>query len=511
MLLYEGGADEPDAYRGGPGPGDDPYERELRERDRRERDLRADRERSERAWAALEPDARERLERELHTWQEDAREDLDRHRAERERRERELGDEARRERERALARLDRLRLEREREQRRQERSRLEQRRRSGPPPVTRALRDSLTRWPDSLFHAEPDRVLLLSSTSVERPSWLRDAVRDTRDLLLVHYAGALDTGVLDGAPGTRRGLPLLELLDVLESASARHVVVVLEPDWQAETPHEGEFHHRYAHLTRRSQGRLTLIVAEPFPGYSRSFLADALGGDSPLTAHTLAAHPRARVLLRADGRDVRLTGSGRPGGREPVARDRARALNQSLARTRSALAKARDATGSALSASAPLALLLLAVAMVAGGLFALLRALPPLRGTWGAAVLLGLWAVLAVIGIVSARLRTPPARGRPPGKASTASPVPRGRAFADGVFAAWGFSGPLAATPARPPQPVPARPTREESRAAVERSLSALYARLPVPQMRAPDPPTPPASPASPAPSPSPDDNGTTP
>ncbi|MFD0552691.1 hypothetical protein ACFQ0X_28615 [Streptomyces rectiviolaceus] len=343
---------------------------------------------------------------------------------------------------------------------------------------------------------------MLGSTSSESAYRLRDAVRDARDLLLVHYTGALDTG----DPDARGGMPLLELFDALEAAPARHIVVVLEPHRPTETPHVGEFHYRYAHLMRRFEGRLTLIVAEPVPGYPRSFLADALGGDGPLTVRALSARPRAQVLTGADGRDVRLTGSGRRGGREPAVGNRARHLDQSLARTRSSLTKARESTASALSAAAPFALLLLAVAMVAGGLLALLRALPPVRGTWGAVALLGLWAVLAVIGFLMTRGRTPPARAP-----AAPAPVPRRHAFVDGVWTAWGFPGPLPDTAAgRARQPVPPRPTREESRAAVERSLNALYARLPVPQMRAPDPPVPSARPAPPS-SPSPDDNGTTP
>ncbi|MWA11168.1 hypothetical protein [Streptomyces sp. BA2] len=379
-----------------------------------------------------------------------------------------------------------------------------ERRPSGPPPATRAVRDALTRWPDSLFRTEPGRVAVLDSASSEGTYLLRSTVGRARDLLLVHYAGTMDAGDPYGRSRGRRGLLLSDLFELIEGTPARHIVVVLEPDRPTEISLAEALHHRYGYLLRHFQGHLTLIVADPIHRMPRPFLADALGGDQPLSVRSLATQPRARVLMRADGRDVRLTGSGRRGGREPVVRNRTRALNQSLARTGPALAKARKATASALSAAAPFALLLLAVAVVAGGLLALLRALPPMRGTWGAAALLGLWAVLAVIGIVGARLRTPPARARPPG---TAPPEPRSRAFMDGMWTAWGFPGPSTDTAGRPRQPVPPRPTREESRAAVERSLNALYARLPVPQMRAPDPPPPPASPSSP----SPDDNGTTP
>ncbi|MEV2251451.1 hypothetical protein AB0I94_12875 [Streptomyces sp. NPDC050147] len=379
---------------------------------------------------------------------------------------------------------------------------------SGPPPATRAVRDALTRWRDSLFHTEPGRVAVRASDSSQGAYSLQSAVGDAHDLLLVHYAGTLDADDPYGRPHGRGGLPLTGLFHLIEGAPARHIVVVLEPDRPTET-HLGEaLHHRYEYLVRHFQGRLTLIVADPVPRSPRPFLADALGGDGPLSVHALAAHPRAQVLTQAKGPDVLLARSGRRGGREPVLTNRGRALGhrgRALGRrTRSALTTAGEATASALSAVAPFALVLLALAAITVGLFALLRALPPMRGTWGAATLLGLWAVLAVIGIVAARLRTPPARARPPG---SAPPEPRGRAFMDGMYAAWGFSGPLPDPAGRPRQPVLPRPTREESRAAVERSLNALYARLPVPQMRAPDPPPSPASPSSP----SPDDNGTTP
>lgn len=382
-----------------------------------------------------------------------------------------------------------------------------ERRPSGPPPATQAVRDSLTRWPESLFHAEPYRVVALDTAVPENTHQIRDTVHDAHDLLLVHYAGALDIDDSYRRTSSRGRLPFDRLFDVIGMAAARHVVVVVEPDRATEIPPAEAFHHRYAHLMRHFQGRLTLIVADPVPGYRRPFLADALGDDGPLSAHKLAAHPRAQVLTRADGRDVQLTGSARRGGRKPLSRQHPRTRERALARTRSSLTKARESTASALSAAALPALLLLAVAVVAGGLFALLRTLPPLRGTWGAAALFGLWVVLAAIGAVGLRQRTPPARARPPGDTP---PVPPRRAFVDGMWAAWGFSGPLPDPAGRPRQPVPPRPTREESRAAVERSLDALYARLPVPQMRAPDPPVPSARPAPPS-SPSPDDNGTTP
>lgn len=375
---------------------------------------------------------------------------------------------------------------------------------SGPPPATGAARDALTRWPDSLFRAEPGRVVTFDTTSPEGSSGFADLIRDARDLLLVHWARAVDTG--DDRRWTttpRAGLSLGHLLQVIDRAPARHVVVVLESD-RPDAPWGDEaFHGPYTYAARRVTGRLTLIANDPDPRFPRPFLADALGGDGPLTAHTLAAHPRARPVA-VDGHDVRLTASGRSEDRETALRNSGRALTQSLARTRPALTKARESTVAAVSAAAPFALLLLAVAVVAGGLFALLRALPPMRGTWAAVALLGLWAVLAVVGIIT-RLRTPPTRARPPDKAS--SPAPRSQAFTDGVWAAWGFPGPVPQPTGRPRQPVPPRPTREESRAAVERSLNALYARLPVPQMRAPDPPPSPAAPSSP----SPDDNGTTP
>lgn len=373
------------------------------------------------------------------------------------------------------------------------------------PFATQVTRNALTSRPDSLFHAEGAHVLVLGSHSPDGASRLRNAVERAHDLLFVHYTGALDTGDLFGRSHGRDGMPFLELFDAIERTPARHIVVVLEPEGPVEVPPAEALRPRHEELTRRFGGRLTLIVADPDPGASpRPFMSDALGADGPLSVRTLAAHPRAQVLMRARGRDVRLTGSGRHGS-GPVLGHRARAVSRSLARTRPALTKAREATASALSAAVPPALVLLAVAAVAAGLFALLRALPPMRGTWGAAALLGLWAVLVVIGIVGARLRTPPARARPPG---TASPVPRGRAFMDGMWAAWGFSGPVPHPAGHRPQPAaPPRPTREESRAEVERSLNAMYARLPVPQLRAPDPP----APSSPSPFPSPDDNGTTP
>ncbi|MEU3740106.1 hypothetical protein AB0E78_23945 [Streptomyces sp. NPDC032198] len=381
------------------------------------------------------------------------------------------------------------------------------RRPSGPPPATRALRDALTRWPDSLFHAEPDRVAVLDITSPEGARRFDDVIRDARDLLLVHYSGAAGSGDPYSRASGRGGLPVSELAEAARMSPAQHIVMVLEPDWSADVSHERTIRSLYDHVAGlRLLADFTLIVTRPDPR-PRPFLADALGADGPVSTRTLAAHTRAQVLAQAHGRDVRLTESGRRGGGRPAVRHSSTtpsALYRTLDRTRPALTKARESTASALSAAAPFALLLLAVAVVAGGLFALLRALPPMRGTWAAVVLLGLWAVLAVIGIIT-RLRTPPTRARPPDKAS--SPAPRSQAFMDGMWAAWGFPGPVPQPTGRPRQPIPARPTREESRAAVERSLNALYARLPVPQMRAPDPPPSPAASSSP----SPDDNGTTP
>ncbi|MGW5862110.1 hypothetical protein ACWFRJ_08050 [Streptomyces sp. NPDC055239] len=372
------------------------------------------------------------------------------------------------------------------------------------PPATRALRDSLTRWPNSLFRAEPGRVVALDITFPDSSYRLHEVARDTSDLLLVHYTGVLDVSDPGDRSSGRSGLPLDSLFDLVDLTPARHIVMVLEPERPDQVPPVAEFPRPYAFLMRHFQGRLTLIVTTPDRWSPRPFLTDALGIDGPLSVRMLTAHPRARALMRADGPDVRLSGPGRRGGRAPLLNHHTR--DHALAVTRSALTKAREYTASALSATALPALLLLAFAVIAGGLYALLRALPPMRGTWGAAALLGLWAVLVVIGIVGARLRRPPARARPPDTASTASPVPRRRAFMDGVWAAWGFSGPLTDTAGRPRQPAPAppRPTREEARAEVERSLNALYSRLPVPQLRAPDPPAPP-------PSPSPDNNGTTP
>ncbi|GGV32577.1 hypothetical protein GCM10010277_17180 [Streptomyces longisporoflavus] len=383
------------------------------------------------------------------------------------------------------------------------------RRESGPPFATRAVRDSLTRWPDSLFRTEPERVVTFDTTSPDSPHRLAAIIRDTRDLLLVHCTGASGVGDTYGRPFCRGGLTLAKFFDVIDLSPARHIVVILEPGRPDEPWIEAALHDQYEYQAQRATGRLTLIAAHQDPGSSRPFLADALGGEGPLTAHALAGHPRAR-LLTAGGPDVRLTASDRRGGRGPVPGNRLGALARGLDRTRPALAKARESTASACSAAAPFALLLLAVAVVAGLLFALLRALPPMRGTWAVGVLLGLWAVLAVIGLLGVRRRTPPARARPPG---TAPAAPRHRAFMDGVFTAWGFPAPLPDTAVRSRQPVPARPTREESRAAVEQSLNALYARLPVPRLRPPDPPVPSARPAPPAPpsSPSPDDNGTTP
>ncbi|WP_371529141.1 hypothetical protein OG302_27050 [Streptomyces sp. NBC_01283] len=487
MLLYEGEGEGysgwADAYRYQPGYEDDPDERER---------VRAW---QEQAWQ--EREQWERQERQQHVLRERTPEPDPSTTPEREReqvqREREQREQVQRERQ-----LERERLEREQQWQRWRFPGL-------PPLATQAARDALTRWPGSLFHTDPGHVVLLDSASSQGAYTLRSAVGDAHDLLLVHYAGAVDAGDPDGRP-SRRGLPLSDLFGLIEGAPARHIVVVLEPDRPTETPTETSFaealQHRYGYLLRHFQGRLTLIVADPVHRVPRPFLADALGGDHPLSVHSLATQPGARVLMRADGRDVRLTGSGQRGGREPLVRNRTRALGQSLARP--ALAKVRASTASALSAAAPFALVLLAVALVAGLLFELLRALPPMRGTWAAVVLLGLWAVLAVIGIIT-RLRTPPDRARPPDKAS--SPAPRSQAFMDGMWAAWGFPGPVPQPTGRPRQPVPPRPTREESREAVERSLNALYARLPVPQMRAPDPPPSPAAPSSP----SPDDNGTTP
>ncbi|MGW7076348.1 hypothetical protein [Streptomyces sp. NPDC054866] len=455
VLLYEGDAVWPDAYRHRPGyRGEDDvssYYRARRTRDRYEPERRE----REQARARPEGESRERVR-------------------------------------------ERERLERE------QRARRERRRGSaGPPLATRAVRDALTR-PDGLFHSAPDRVTVLGSGSSQSAYTLPTVIAGAHDLLFFHYTGGLDTGDPFGLDYGRNGMPFLDLFDVIESTPARHIVVVLEPDRPTEVPPAEALRPRYEQLMRRFEGRLTLIVADPDPRSPRPFLAEALGARGPLSVRTLAVHPRAQLLMRAKGRDIRLTGAVRSGGRRPMLRNHVPALT----RIRPALTKARESTASVLSAVAPFALLLLAVAVVAGGLFGLLRALPPMRGTWGAAALLGLWAVLAVIGIVGARLRTPPARARPPG---TASPAPRSRAFMDGMWTAWGLAGPPAGTAGRPRQPIPPRPTREESRAAVERSLNALYARLPVPQMRAPDPPTSPASPSSPSPSPSPDDNGTTP
>ncbi|MFF1696003.1 hypothetical protein ACFVXC_20620 [Streptomyces sp. NPDC058257] len=493
VLLYEGDVERPDAYRHRPGHEDDPYERERRERERYEQ------ERRER-----DPYERERRERE---------------RYEQERRERDPYERERREREW----YERERYERERY------NQLGGDRRSSsspprpapsppPPPATLAVRDSLTRWPDSLFRTEPGRVVALDITFPDSSYRLHEAVRGTSDLLLVHYTGVLDVSdPHDRPPGRSGGLSFAPLFDLVGLTRARHIVVVLESDRPDQVPPVAVFSRRYEELMWHFRGRLTLIVTNPDRWSPRPFLTDALAAEAPLSARTLAAHPRARVLMRANGRDVRLSGPARRGGREPLPGHRAR--DHALAVTRSSLTKARESTASALSAAALPALLLMAFAVITVGLYALLRALPPMRGTWGAAALLGLWAVLVVIGIVGARLRRPPARARPPGAASTSSPAPRRRAFMDGVWAAWGFSGPLTDRPLtdtagrpRQPAPDPPRPTREEARATVERSLNALYARLPVPQLQAPAPPAPPPPPSSSHwPSHSPDNNGTTP
>ncbi|MFE6158915.1 hypothetical protein ACFQ7F_08365 [Streptomyces sp. NPDC056486] len=183
------------------------------------------------------------------------------------------------------------------------------------PPAMLAVRDSLTRWPDSFFRTEPGRVVALDTAFPDSSYRLHEAVRDTSELLLVHYAGVLDTGVLDAddprdrASG-RGGLPFVSLFDLIEPAPARHIVVVLEPDRSDQVPPVAEFRRRYEHLMRRYRGHLTLIVANPARWSPRPFLADALGTGSPLSVRTLAAHPRAQVLLRAYGRDVLLSGNG---------------------------------------------------------------------------------------------------------------------------------------------------------------------------------------------------------
>ncbi|MGB8944441.1 MAG: hypothetical protein WCD21_30055, partial [Streptomyces sp.] len=171
------------------------------------------------------------------------------------------------------------------------------RRPSGPPPATRAVRDALTRWPDSLFHAEPDRVTVHDSASPQGAYTLRSAVGGAHDLLLVHYAGALDAGDPYGLPHGRRGLPLSDLFGLIEGAPARHIVVVLEPDRRTEVHLAEALQHRYGYLMRHYQGRLTLIVADPVHRVPRPFLADALGGDGPLSVQSLAARPGARVLM----------------------------------------------------------------------------------------------------------------------------------------------------------------------------------------------------------------------